>query len=260
MRYIKDLAGRGFTVLQRGNFIIASQRSFTTQQLHSIQSKLQTVLEFYVQYYSMLEPEHLICVYIVPSVGDLRRLSERIHGLDISDNCIGYTFHDDNSIAATMSGPGTGTLRHELFHLLVRTNFGDIPVWFEEGLAALYEVSKIQGSRVTGLPNWRGKVLQHTARRRPTVEKLIAMDQLSFDEVESKSIEKRAANHAMARYFALYLQEKGKLAALYSALRNIDVMHMPQSDETKAIIEKTLDADVGDIDTDFMEWFETLTH
>ncbi|MCZ7555443.1 MAG: hypothetical protein M5R41_03440 [Bacteroidia bacterium] len=260
VRFIKELVGSGFTVLQRGNFIIASQRSFTTQQLRTIQSELQTVLSFYVRHYTMPEPRHLICVYIVPSVGDLRRLSERIHGLDISDNCIGYTFHDDNSIAATMSGPGTGTLRHELFHLLVRQNFGDIPVWFEEGIAALYEVSNIQDSLVQGLPNWRGKVLKHTARKRPTVEKLIAMDQLSFDEVESRSIEKRAANHAMARYFALYLQEKGKLAALYSALRNIDVLQMPQDDETKSIVERVLAADVGAIDADFLNWFGTLSH
>ena len=36
-------------------------------------------------------------------------------------------------------GPGPGTLSHELVHPYMEANFPNVPAWFNEGLASLYE-------------------------------------------------------------------------------------------------------------------------
>ena len=41
---------------------------------------------------------------------------------------------------------GGGTLVHELVHALIRPDFPNVPTWFNEGLASLYEQSSFRAS------------------------------------------------------------------------------------------------------------------
>ena len=86
---------------------------------------------------------------------------------------IGYSFQPNMSRVAVIPSTTIGTLAHELFHLMVRNDFGDIPPWMDEGMAALYEVSRIRGTMIAGIPNWRGTVLERFWDIRPSVEDLV---------------------------------------------------------------------------------------
>lgn len=199
---------------------------------------------------------------MVPSVWKLRELAELVHGIRVSETSIGYSFQADLSIVGLIPSKYTGTLRHELFHLMVRNNFGDIPPWMDEGMAALYEVSTIIGEKVVGVSNWRGPVLQRFWNIRPSIENLVMMDWRSFNNEEGDyEAKQQATNHAMARYFILYLQEKGKLVQVYKAFRDRKVRNLQKDPGTDAVylIKSVLQQPLSEIDKDFTEWFRRLS-
>ena len=165
-----------------------------------------------------------------------------------------------------------GTIMHEFFHLAVRSNFGDIPQWLDEGMAGLYEVSAFQGDVVVGIPNWRGKVLSKLMHRRPTVRQLVVSDWFAFEQVEfAKELQKNAewetppaeqmaAMLATARYFTFYLQDKGKLKSVFQDLQKLTPgsgSGEPAKDSI-GILEDHLGSSIERIDADFLAWFKRV--
>ena len=108
---------------------------------------------------------------------------------------------------------GGGTLVHELVHALIKPDFPDVPTWFNEGLASLYEQSNFDGDRIVGLKNWRLPALKQAIRAgnlRP-LEELINDPDFYGEHV--------GLNYAQARYLLMYLQEKGELQKFYRDFR-----------------------------------------
>jgi len=72
---------------------------------------------------------------------------------------------------------GTGTLVHEMVHALAPFDFPDMPAWFREGLASLYERCTIVQNHRTGHVNRPLPGLQEAARTtrlRPRPEPMTA--------------------------------------------------------------------------------------
>jgi len=63
-------------------------------------------------------------------------------------------------------GTGTGTLVHEMVHALMSPDFPDVPDWFNEGLASLYEQCSLGTDTITGHENWRLPDLQTAIRKK----------------------------------------------------------------------------------------------
>jgi hypothetical protein len=272
VRYFQQLAGTGFTVQLVGGFIVAGASSHSPADLQDMARALDGYRRFFASEYRMPLPEYLVTVYVVPDPRALQRVADRLHGLSMSSMTIGYSFREDLSIVAVVprgaeiaraKGPH-GTVAHELFHLMVRNNFGDIPPWLDEGLAALYEVSAWRGDRIDGLPNWRGPVLKKFWAQRPPVARLVRMNWTAFDDVErrgeTEEPRQQAANHAMARYFVLYLQTKGQLAGVYRAFRErrVEDLKGDPTLEATQLLEATLGRALGEVDGDFERWFRTV--
>jgi len=257
--FIGELVGPGFKIESFGHFIIASASDHSQNELLEIGNALEKYFSFFISHYNMPPPTHLITMYLIPSTYNLQDLSKRIHGIKISEASIGYSFRDDLSIVAVIPRNLYGTLAHELFHLLVRNNFGDIPPWLDEGIAALYEVSKIEGDKIIGLPNWRGRVIEHYHDLRPSIAKLASMDWKSFDNAEGDyEASQQATNHATARYFMLYLQDIDRLVEVYNAFRNRRVTN-ELSDPglySIALLEQVLTKPILKIDQDFTQWLD----
>ncbi len=112
---------------------------------------------------------------------------------------------------------GHGTLLHELTHALVAFDFPDVPDWLNEGLASLHEQSRFQsgarGPWIEGLVNWRLHELQEVARagKLGSLASLVADSQFRGP--------REGTNYAQARYFCLYMQQKGVLAEFYRAFK-----------------------------------------
>ena len=265
VKQMKDLLGPQIRVDSAGLFSLASLSGHSQSDLHSVAGRLERVLQFFTLQYKMPAPSYLITIYLVPNTWELTKLAEKLHGIRVSEASIGYSFREDLSIIGMIPRDDTyvGTLAHELFHLMVRNNFGDIPPWMDEGMAALYEVHQITGDSVIGLPNWRGDVLERFWNERPPIDKLVKMDWRSLDAADfgGEQREKlQATNHATARYFMLYLQENKKLTEVYEAFRNRKVEEMQKDPGTDAtnLLASILKKPLNNVDQDFSLWFKQL--
>ncbi|MFN0316635.1 MAG: hypothetical protein ACKVQA_16550 [Burkholderiales bacterium] len=260
----------GFRVERAGRFIFATNvAAHGKPALTRFAQRLEQYIDFLATRYGIVKPDHFLTIYLVSGVGDLRKLGERIHGLDISPATIGYTFRDDLSAVAVIPGEQIGTLFHELFHLLVRNNFGDIPQWLDEGMAGLYEVSAACPGEVRGLPNWRGRVLKEFWHLRPSVAQVISADWFNAeapevghptDDLDEKT-QRMAATMAAARYFVLYLQERNLLQALYEKFQRRDPFSSTGTDpraQALSLVENVFQQPIRDIDRDFADWFKRL--
>lgn len=250
------------------HFILASLAGHDPSRLREIAADLEAYLAFLIAKYGMPIPDYAITVYLLPSVADLRKLAQNLHGLDVSPATIGYSFVEDRSVVGVIPSDRIGTLYHELFHLVVRANFGDIPQWLDEGMAALYEVSSHRCGQVYGEPNWRGRVLQELESFRPSVAQLISASWFPPDmpgryeasTADHKEIRRQAAIMATARYLALYLQETGQLVGLYTAFRDRENTGSAESipAQSARLVDVALGQSVAELDARFWSWFEEL--
>ncbi len=261
----------GFNYVVHEPFIIASGPEQSIDELRGIAGQLKDFLLFLTRRFGIAAPDHYITLYLLQDERELRMHANYIHGLNVSPSTIGYAFREDLSVNAVLPGKEIGTLQHELFHLVVRNNFGDIPQFLDEGMASLYEVSKARKEWFKketiwlGEPNWRGKVLRHLWGLRPTLEQLIQSEWFPFDlpdhyeenTADMIPVEKMAAYMAMARYFALYLQEKEKLLDVYKAFQK-GGMTMKEGDARShaiQLIKKVFGKETSSIQADFEKWF-----
>jgi len=261
-------------VLIHEHFLLIGDDGHSEEDLVSIGQTLEAFLRFLLGNYDIQPPAWFITVHLLPSPNDVRKLALKIHGLDASRRTVSYAFLEDASVAGAAQGDAAGVIMHELFHLLVRARFGDIPQWLDEGIGALYEAPGRRADDYFGLPNWRGRVLEELWSERPTINELIRSEWFLLDDPtavpstkevrtggrpESDNERRQAAMMAMARYFALYLDQRGELDKVFKGLRDRGFGELNGSARAHAvaIVESTLGRTVADIDQDFTLWFRS---
>ena len=270
---VATLVGPDYQVQSVGPFVLANSRSSSPAQALTIGRGLERYASFYSTQFDIPKPTKFITVYIVRYEYEMHRLARTLHGIQVSSSSIGYSFPFDLSMVGILDSTQFGTLAHELFHLMVRNDFGDIPPWLEEGMASLYEVSQSRGNYIAGVPNWRGKVLAKFLRERPSIEQLVKMDWRSFDGTEKRQdsfdgteerqyFRRQAINHATARYLMLYLQENKRLVDVYKAFRhqNIDDLKDVPEQEAVRLLASVVQKSLSDFDKDFERWFLNMRH
>jgi hypothetical protein len=271
IRTVKRLMGPGAVVEAHGHFLLTkkadvggaapvgspAERLRSPAALTEFGQMLEQYLDFFAREFKMRTPTNFITVYCLPESGSVRRMAESLHGIEVSELSVGYSYRDDLSLVGLFDG----TLCHELFHLLVYNNFGDIPPWLDEGIAALYEVSQLRGGSVQGLPNWRGEVLRAFRGNRPPLGDLVRMDWRGFDDAggEYRS-ERQVVVHATARYFMLMLQERQQLAPMYHAFRNrnVEAMEGDPAEEAVRLVERVTGQSIAALDQDFEQWCDRM--
>ncbi len=144
---------------------------------------------------------------------------------------------------------GGGTLLHELTHALVDFDFPQAPDWLNEGLASLHEQCRFRtgpnGPWIEGLVNWRLEGLQEVIRQ----GRLRSLESLVVDpEFRGHLV---GANYAQARFFCLYMQDKGVLEQVFEDCRR-DPTEDPRG--LKAIATAFPDMTWSQLDADFQAW------
>lgn len=247
-------------------------------------------MDFYVSKFQMNRPKYYISVFLLPSENKYLKFAERYHGTKLNPYSIGYSYFDDLSIVAIIPRAIYGSLQHELFHTLARSNFGDIPTWLDEGIAALYESSELRKDGIYGLDNWRGAILGYFSDYVPNLNDLITGRTLgirdsnelppqSYDSWETYcafgseeevfgeckafvgelSPLRQAVFAATARYFALFLQEQNLLFSTYSAVRDlVSSDHFSgRSADLVGAVEQAAGRSIDRLEADFTAWLET---
>jgi hypothetical protein len=255
-------AGARTKVIGRFAFVAAAGQS--DAELARLADVLEAYVRFLQRTYGLKPPDRYVTLYLLPDIAAVQTVALKAHGLNVSPSTLGYAYPDDLSVVATIQGAEAGTLLHELFHLLVRQSFGDVPQWLDEGVASLYEVSARQGDTFRGQPNWRGRVLADFRSEAPKLDALVASPWFGFDRADpgdpqnwsrEDSAQIVGAYLATARYFALFLQERGRLNSVYQAFRSRDPGEAADPGlQSVRLVERALGKPIEGVQAEYEAW------
>jgi len=237
---------------------------YSLAQFQTTAAILEKTLDFYHDSLHIPYDPNLIFIYLI---GKYDSISRTIHEIDPSAHCpdlvIGYSNTQANSVFAWIpSAEEPGTIKHELIHILLKNKLL-YPDWFEEGLASLYEESRVSATGgLVGINNWRLTFLKYLSQQQLSqlvdgliFNNVVAEDSLSGDissgvRKASDSVRVKdpqmlnlygrppdyleheltrnfmvLCNDALSRYFLVYLQAKNKIGdVLGSLLQNQDAL------------------------------------
>jgi hypothetical protein len=230
-------------------FVIAGNGSAAQLARYRDQTVLAAMHSLEAMYFDK-PPTEPIVIFLFESEGPYRRLA--LKWFD-DKNVPHYGFYRHRERVMFMNvGTGTGTLVHELTHALIVPDFPDVPSWFNEGLASLYEQCSLGKDTITGHENWRLPALQKAIKAetlRPLAE-LIEDPQFYRDDLVG-------LNYAEARYLMFYLQEKGLLVRYYKEFRD-GAKDDPTGLKTLQKIVAPNDKDLSTFEKEWRKWVLSL--
>lgn len=259
--YHVSVSGR-FLLITYGNNVLNKEQAARTSNL------LERTYSFFSKYYNLRPPDKLLAVYLLPDKTILRQTAIRVHGIKIPDANIGYSNLGDLSLLGISDLTHIGTLCHELFHLMIRTDVGDVSPWMDEGIASVYETSQWKGNELKGdLENWRTDVLRNARwnmkDKIPQLRDFLNFNWDQFNGLETNDQCQGAINYAYGKHLMLYCQELGKLPEVVASFKNRNQFTSENEDFLRKdieLFEKALGQPVDSIEKQFNQWMEKQYH
>jgi hypothetical protein len=205
------LAGQGFTVVIEPPFVVIGDEAPARVRGRAT-GFLRWVVRLLEKDYFTRRPDTIVEVWLFKNEKTYRRGAKRFFD-DEPETPYGYYSPEDSALIMNI-GPGAGTLSHELVHPYMEANFPNVPAWFNEGLASLYEQPRERNGHMWGTTNWRLPGLQRMIRDK-SLPSLKALLQTSRDGFYGA----RFDSYAYARFLCQYLQDHGKLRDFYRRFR-----------------------------------------
>jgi hypothetical protein len=255
-----------YNINSSGRYIIVTRAPLDLQnnEVEGTVKELEKIYQFMVNRYNVRPPDFLITVYLMGNTMNLREVAEVTHHLTIPSNSYGYSCLADLSVLGNSSKTGLGTIKHELFHLIIRTDIGDIPGWLDEGIACLYEESHWEGDTLKYDKNlWRTTVLKDNSKSDNPLPLLRTIFNNNWDEFTSNNtttICELSVNYALAKHFAMFLEDKGKLPLVVEAFkkrRNLFVDTTLININSVQVMEEALNQNLSDTQQEFDKWLFT---
>lgn len=238
------------SVLVKAPFVLAGD--FSDDDLaHLHQQTIRPAMQAMHRAYFDIEPSEPVSVLVFRGETSYEQYCERLFG-ERGISIYGYYKPRQRTLVLNL-GTGQGTLLHELTHALADFDFQEMPDWLNEGLASLHEQSRFRdsgdGPWIEGLVNWRLKGLQEVAR----AGQLGSLQELVEDPQFRGHGE--GTNYAQARYFCMYMQERGVLAQFYRAFRD---RHADDPRGLTALAEVFPETDLNQLNREFTDWMLKL--
>lgn len=257
----------GFRGAVRDGFVVVSHGEMPAELTGDCLARYRPAL---MAQFEMQPPDELITVYVVHE-DELSSYAARLHGVVLPFGTVAYSIYEDLSIVGIAAYEACGSLAHELVHLSIRRSFGDCPPWLEEGIASEVAVSSPSPSGFHFPASWRDDVLHRHWQARPSISQLLdytwadlgissaGLNSLSSVNTSRTSDVTRVATiHAFAASFVRFLQDRKVLGLVYIAIRDgMSSSNFVLSDQQ--ILERTFKKSIGQIDSDFVQWFDTTT-
>jgi len=256
--YYKELLGTNYQVKSQGRYVFIIPRNSNTSNIKDVTRKLEDAYNFYADNFSLRRPDKIIAVYLMGNEENLKAVAKKVHGINLPARNIGYSCLADLSLLGTSSLYTIGTIYHELFHLMVRTDLGDIPGWLDEGIACLYETSAWTNSTLKGnVSQWRTEIFKGLMF--PRLNSLIENNWDEFSIAPGVNACDVALNYAYAKHFAIYLQEKNLIKQVVTAFKerkNVLVDISADNESDIMILEKALNQTLAEIQVSFDAWMK----
>jgi hypothetical protein len=245
---LSEQLGPGCRVIVRAPFVIGGD--FSDVELAAYYERtIGPAARAMAHAYFQTPPDKPITVLLFSGEQSYNRYAQQLYG-DEGISVYGYYKPHLRTLVMNI-GTGGGTLVHELTHALIDFDFPRVPAWFNEGLASLHEQCHIRPDEtgIDGLVNWRLDGLQKAlaAGRLRSLASLIGDDDFRGPQ--------ETTNYAQARYFCLYLQERGLLEKFYRRFR-ANQQHDPLG--VQAVAQIFPDRNWESLDADFRRWAAEL--
>ncbi|MFN0196361.1 MAG: hypothetical protein ACKVT0_06430 [Planctomycetaceae bacterium] len=211
-RRLQTRLGQSYQVVSRPPYVLAGDMTADSLDSHYRETIAPTQQALDTMFFDHA-PSHPIVILLLSDDVGYRKVSRHFDGLH-RDCYAGYYIRNERRIVVNIS-TGNGTLAHELTHALAHADCEQLPEWFDEGLASLYEHSEFSedGLQLLGATNWRVHYLLQAYRQKhiPSIETLIAHRTIRSNN--------EGIDYALSRYFCLYLQERQLLGPFYRKFR-----------------------------------------
>ena len=241
----KRLDGKGFTVVVEPPFVVVGDEGAARVRARASGFLRWTVTLLEKDWFDK-RPDKIIEVWLFKNERTYRKGAKQFFD-DEPETPYGYYSPADDALVMNI-GPGAGTLSHELVHPYMEANFPQVPAWFNEGVASLYEQPRERDGKLVGTTNWRLPNLQKELRAKETPP-LATLLATTTDEFYGADYDA----YAMARFLCQYLQDRGKLRAFY------DRFVADDDDRTgKAALEAVLGTDLEVFDQTWRAWVMAL--
>jgi hypothetical protein len=205
------LPGPGFTVVAEPPFAVIGDEPAEVVRRRSRETVRWAIDRLEAAYFEK-GPMRPIDVWLFKDAESYGRNARTLFGA-APHTPFGYYSREHGALVMDIS-TGGGTLVHEMVHAFLEADFPDVPAWFNEGLASLYEQCEDRGGRIHGLTNWRLAGLK-AALRAGSARPLAALVKTTSEEFYAG----KGTSYAQARYLCYYLQERGVLEKFYRAFR-----------------------------------------
>jgi hypothetical protein len=204
----KKLAGQGYTVLIQGSWVVIGDESEKMVKKRTT-GFFKWTIDLLEKDFFPKRPDKIIEVWLFGNEKTYRKGAKKFFN-DTPETPYGYYSPEHDALIMNI-GPGPGTLSHELVHPYMEANFPNVPSWFNEGLASLYEQPLEKNGHMWGGTNWRLPGLKKMIKDKklPELAALLKTTRDGFYEANYDS-------YAYARFLVQYLQDKGKLHDFYT--------------------------------------------
>ncbi|MBL8016580.1 MAG: hypothetical protein JNK43_04860 [Ignavibacteria bacterium] len=143
-----------------------------------------------------------------------------------------------------------GSILHEITHRFTKSDFPEMPSWFDEGFASLNEKSTFKDGKLIGEFSYRIIPLRRAIENNTytSIEHLMKTDD---EELYGK---RTSFYYAQSRYLLMYLQEKGLLETFYKTFRD------SYSEDKTGIsqLESLFNKPISSIDEDCLEYIKSF--
>jgi hypothetical protein len=228
----KKLKGQGYTVLVEAPFVVVGD-SPAKEVKRVATGFLRRKTALLEKEYFAKRPDRVLEVWLFRNKTTFFKGAKKFFN---DDPGTPYGYYSPDANALIMNASGLGTLSHELVHPYMEANFPDVPSWFNEGLASLYEAVGEKNDRIYGYPNWRLPNLKKEIKAK-TLPKLTALLATTRDQFYEANYD----SYAYARYIVYYLQEHGKLQDFYKKFHD-DKKDLTGASALKAVLGEDLES------------------
>ena len=242
----KELGNRTQVEQVEGFFFVASNAS--SRLFRDCKRTVSRVYRYLYKDYFKKKPDKPIRIYLFKDRSSYEAYCKRVYN-DPPSTPFGFYMSGERKMVMNIA-TGTGTLAHELVHPLLAEDFPEVPSWFNEGFASLYEQSGMRDARMVGFVNWRLPGLQKALR----AGRCVALRELLGYSADEFYGDHRGVNYAAARYLCYYLQEKDLLRRFYREFRSAS----GKDPSGLATLEKVTGRKLEDLETTWHKWVMNL--
>ncbi len=245
---IKRMLGADFTARVASPFVVCgdiSEASMDRIVTHTVGDYSKALC---ADFFDKTQPSHVIRILLFKDDESYRRNAIDLFGYDPRTP---YGYYDSKIKTLVMNiSTGGGTLVHEMVHAFKNYDFPGAPAWFDEGLASLFEQCTLRDGRITGLVNWRLRVFDDEFRKGNAISlaDLIGLADSEFRGAGS------SLHYAEARYFCMFLQERGLLRKFYREFRD----RFPEDGTGGKFVAELFGKPVGEVEKEWLDWVGTL--